>query len=93
MGTFIQHGFYAVDFFFFIGGYVAILSMKRIVADYKGAPIWKLPLLYVFLLVKRYARLMPMITLTVLATVYVAPQVVPMTPIGLAQWPGTPVKL
>jgi peptidoglycan/LPS O-acetylase OafA/YrhL len=88
MTTLIQHGFYAVDFFFFIGGYVAILSLKRTVADYKGAPIWKFPLLYVFLLVKRYARLMPMITLTTLATVYLFPHLMPMTPLGLAGWDG-----
>jgi peptidoglycan/LPS O-acetylase OafA/YrhL len=88
MTVLIQHGFYAVDFFFFIGGYVAIISLKRTVADYKGAPIWKFPLLYIFLLVKRYARLMPMITLTTLATVYLIPNLRPMTPLGLAEWDG-----
>jgi len=59
--SFIEHGFYAVDFFLFMGGFVAIVSLRRIILDFKDSAPWKLPFLYVFLLVKRYARLLPLV--------------------------------
>lgn len=39
--TLIEHGFYAVDFFLFMGGYVAILSLQRVVNQFRKAPFWK----------------------------------------------------
>lgn len=35
--TFIEHGFYAVDFFLFMGGFVGIISLRRIIFDYKNS--------------------------------------------------------
>jgi peptidoglycan/LPS O-acetylase OafA/YrhL len=71
--TFMQQGFYAVDFFLFMGGYVGIISLKRIVFDFKNQPRWKLPILYIFLFVKRYARILPTMGVVILFTVCVLP--------------------
>ena len=49
--TFIEHGFYAVDFFLFMGGYVAIISLKRLTTDFRNSPKWKLPVLYIFIVI------------------------------------------
>ena len=73
--TFIQHGFYAVDFFLFMGGYVAIISLKRLTADFKDSPIWKLPVLYIFIVIKRYARILPMVAVITIFLVYVLPYI------------------
>ena len=71
--TFIEHGYYAVDFFLFMGGYVAILSLKRVVGEFKKSPMWKFPILYIFLVIKRYARILPMMALINLFVVYIYP--------------------
>ena len=73
--TFTQHGFYAVDFFLFMGGYVAIISLKRLTTDFKNSPIWKLPVLYIFIVIKRYARILPMVAVITMFVVYVLPYI------------------
>jgi peptidoglycan/LPS O-acetylase OafA/YrhL len=73
--TFIEHGFYAVDFFLFMGGYVAIISLKRLTTDFKDSPKWKLPVLYIFIAVKRYARILPMLAVITMFIVYVLPYI------------------
>ena len=51
-----------------MGGYVAIISTKSMIYGFKNEPkkklIYKLPLLYTFILLKRYVRLIPMIFVT-----------------------------
>lgn len=59
-------GLFAVDFFLFIGGYVSILATKRYFVEIKDQPIWKYPILYIFLLVKRYVRIMPCLAIMAL---------------------------
>ena len=44
--TLIATGFYAVDFFLFMGGYVAIISLQKIVFQFAGSKWWKFPILY-----------------------------------------------
>jgi hypothetical protein len=73
--TFIEHGFYAVDFFLFMGGYVAIISLKRLTSDFKNSPKWKLPVLYIFIVIKRYARILPMVAVITMFVVYVLPYI------------------
>jgi peptidoglycan/LPS O-acetylase OafA/YrhL len=73
--TFIEHGFYAVDFFLFMGGYVAIISLKRLTTDFKDSPKWKLPVLYIFIVIKRYARILPMVAVITMFIVYVLPYI------------------
>jgi peptidoglycan/LPS O-acetylase OafA/YrhL len=89
--TFMQQGFYAVDFFLFMGGFVGIISLKRIVFDFKNEPRWKLPILYVFLFVKRYARILPTMGVVILFTVCVLPIISLEYPtnqyIGAGKWP------
>lgn len=51
--------FYAVDLFFFMGGYVSIQSTKNFFIKIKHIKKWKYPFLYVFLIIKRYIRIMP----------------------------------
>lgn len=71
MITFIEHGFYAVDFFLFMGGYVAILSLKSTVDKFRTSAFWKWPILYIFLLIKRYIRILPILGIIVQYRAYV----------------------
>lgn len=64
--TFIQHGLYAVDFFLFMGGYVAIISLRRIINEFRESKFWKIPILYIFLVIKRYVRIIPLVVVIVL---------------------------
>jgi hypothetical protein len=73
--TFIQLGYYAVDFFLFMGGYVAIISLKRLTTDFKDSRKWKLPVLYIFIVIKRYARILPMVAVITMFLVYVLPYI------------------
>ena len=82
--TLIQHGWYAVDFFLFMGGYVAILSLQRIVHEFKSSSKWKWPVLYVFLLVKRYVRILPIMAVIILFQRYCLAWLSPETPTN--QW-------
>jgi len=59
--TLIEHGFYAVDFFLFMGGYVAIISLGKIINEFKNSAYSKLPILYIFIFFKRYYRIIPML--------------------------------
>ena len=59
VGTIVQSGFYAVDFFLFMGGYVSILALNKLYSSFKHSPYWKHPLIYIFTIVKRYMRIMP----------------------------------
>lgn len=57
--TFIETGFYAVDIFLFIGGYVSILATSKYVNSFQKAKVSKWPAIYVFNILKRYVRIMP----------------------------------
>jgi hypothetical protein len=57
--TLIETGFYAVDIFLFIGGYVSILATTKYVNSFQRATIDKWPAMYGFCLIKRYVRIMP----------------------------------
>lgn len=57
--TFIETGFYAVDIFLFIGGYVSILATSKYVNSFQKAKVSKWPAIYLFNIVKRYIRIMP----------------------------------
>ena len=57
--TFIETGFYAVDFFFIIGGYVSVLSINRFYQMYKNSQWWKYPFIYIFVIIRRYCRIFP----------------------------------
>jgi hypothetical protein len=70
---FIQHGYYAVDLFLFMGGFVAIISLKRLTTDFKNSRKWKLPVLYIFMVIKRYVRILPMLAIITMFMVYVLP--------------------
>ena len=73
--TLSMYGYYAVDFFLFMGGYVAIISIKRLTADFEDSRKWKLPVLYIFILIKRYARILPMVAVITMFLVYVLPYI------------------
>jgi peptidoglycan/LPS O-acetylase OafA/YrhL len=57
--TFIMTGFFAVDFFLIMGGYVSILFVSKTFMELKDSKLWKLPALWVFMIFKRYFRVMP----------------------------------
>jgi peptidoglycan/LPS O-acetylase OafA/YrhL len=57
--TFIMTGFFAVDFFLIMGGYVSILFVSKTFLELKDSKLWKLPALWVFMIFKRYFRMMP----------------------------------
>ena len=60
--TFIETGFYAVDIFLFLGGFVCIISMKRPIETFASDHFfnyWKFVFVYAFLVVKRYVRILP----------------------------------
>ena len=59
MVTFIMTGFFAVDFFLIMGGYVSILFVSKTFLELKDSALWKLPALWVFMIFKRYFRMMP----------------------------------
>lgn len=69
--TLIWIGQYSVDFFLFMGGYVAILSLQKIINEFKKSSWWKWPVLYLFLLIKRYVRIFPVMFLSVFFIGYV----------------------
>lgn len=52
-------GFFAVDFFLIMGGYVSILFVSKTFLELKDSKLWKLPALWVFMIIKRYFRMMP----------------------------------
>lgn len=56
---------YSVDIFLFMGGYVSILSSQRIINDFKNCRFWKIPILYLFILIKRYVRIFPVVLVIV----------------------------
>jgi hypothetical protein len=57
--TYNQSGFYAVDIFLFMGGYVSIISLTRFIDNFAPFKLHKIPLLYLFCVFKRYMRIMP----------------------------------
>ena len=57
--TYNQTAFYAVDIFLFMGGYVSIISMSKLVSSLSPLPPLKAIVLYLFFVVKRYMRIMP----------------------------------
>ena len=57
--TLVMTGFYAVDLFLIIGGYVSILFVSKAFTEFKDSKLWKLPVLYLFMVLKRYMRMMP----------------------------------
>lgn len=57
--TIIETGFYAVDIFLFIGGYVSILANTKYVTSFENLTYSKWPVVYCFAILKRYIRIMP----------------------------------
>jgi hypothetical protein len=60
--TFVETGFYAVDIFLFLGGFVCIISMKRPSEKFASDHFftyWKFVFVYAFLVLKRYVRILP----------------------------------
>jgi peptidoglycan/LPS O-acetylase OafA/YrhL len=57
--TIIETGFYAVDIFLFIGGYVSILANTKYISNFGKVPPSKWAAIYVFAIFKRYVRIMP----------------------------------
>lgn len=55
----IETGFYAVDIFLFIGGYVSILATSKYINSFQNISIRKWPAIYAFAILKRYVRIMP----------------------------------
>ena len=59
MITYDQFAFFAVDLFLFMGGYVAIVSQNRYISGFAPIKPFKAILVYLFCVIKRYARIMP----------------------------------
>jgi hypothetical protein len=57
--TLIEAGFYAVDIFLFMGGFVSILAVSKYVNSFQKAKVGKWIPIYVFCILKRYVRIMP----------------------------------
>lgn len=57
--TYNQSGYYAVDIFLFMGGYVSIVSLGKFISSFAPFKPHKVPLIYVFCVFKRYMRIMP----------------------------------
>lgn len=57
--TFIETGFYAVDIFLFMGGYVGILATSKYINSFQKIHPSKMPAIYGFNILKRYVRIMP----------------------------------
>ena len=65
--TLVENGYYAVDIFLFIGGYVGILATAKYInelKDFKGAlnspyDLLKSVVLVFYCILKRYIRIMP----------------------------------
>jgi peptidoglycan/LPS O-acetylase OafA/YrhL len=55
----IETGFYAVDIFLFIGGYVSILANTKYIMSFQKTSPNKWPAIYLFALFKRWIRIMP----------------------------------
>lgn len=87
--TYNMSAFYAVDIFLFMGGYVSIVSMSKLI--YSVAPLkpTKAVVLYLFLVFKRYIRIMPPYALLLWYWYKVAPTFVegPLSQGQLDMWP------
>lgn len=81
----LENGYYAVDLFLYMGGFVSILAMARFYTDFRNAPYWKYPVLYLFLCLKRYIRIMPAYALLNWFTLKVVPNMLANGPLALAQ--------
>jgi peptidoglycan/LPS O-acetylase OafA/YrhL len=57
--TFVETGFYAVDIFLFMGGYVSILATTKYVMSFQGMGIWEFIPVYIYSIIRRYIRIMP----------------------------------
>ena len=63
-----------------MGGFVAIISLERLVGEFRKTRVWKLPIVYLFFLIKRYARIFPVMAMVVLFKIYVLAYVSPLNP-------------
>ena len=55
----METGYYAVDIFLFVGGYVNVLANTKFLKNFSGKQLYKYPLAYVYTVLKRYCRIMP----------------------------------
>jgi hypothetical protein len=55
-----------VDLFLIIGGYISILFVSKAFIEFKDSKLWKLPVLYLFMIFKRYMRMMPVYFFTMM---------------------------
>ena len=89
--TYNMSAYYAVDIFLFMGGYVSIVSMSKLI--YSIAPLKpaKALAVYVFLVFKRYVRIMPPYALLLWYWYKVAPTLIegPLSQGMLDLWPCT----
>jgi len=87
--TYNMSAFYAVDIFLFMGGYVSIVSMSKLI--YSVAPLKpaKAVTMYVFLVFKRYIRIMPPYAMLLWYWYKVAPTLIegPLSQGQLDLWP------
>ena len=90
--TYNQTAFYAVDIFLFMGGYVAIVSLNKFIANF--APFsfgkwYKIPVVFIFCVFKRYMRIMPAYAVLLCFWYYVAPYMIhgPIAQGTIAYWP------
>ena len=89
--TYNQSGFYAVDIFLFMGGYVSIVSMGKFIDTFAPFKLHKIPLVYIFCVFKRYMRIMPAYAVLIWAYYVIAPTVIdgPCSQAILYRWPCT----
>lgn len=57
--TVVENGFYAVDIFLFMGGYVSILATTKYINSFQGMGLKHSIPIYLFSILRRYIRIMP----------------------------------
>jgi len=57
--TFVETGFYAVDIFLFMGGYVSILATTKYIMSFQGLQPHQWIPVYFYAIMRRYIRIMP----------------------------------
>lgn len=89
--TYNQTAFYAVDIFLFMGGYVAIVSLNKFISNFAPFTWYKIPVLYIFCVFKRYIRIMPAYACLLCFWRFLAPYMIggPMSQGYVPFWPCT----
>ena len=74
--TYNMSAFYAVDIFLFMGGYVSIISLSKFILNFSPFKIYKVPIVYLFCIFKRYMRIMPAYAFLLCYWYLVAPTII-----------------